>query len=358
MSWERVRSGLSRLVPGPFTDMNKRSLGVVAISLLTAGCLAAFAVGSLDLLENRYRMSMVLPDAAGLDSGAPVRLAGVDVGEVTGLTPDRELGQIVVSFEVDDHVHLGPETTADVALSTLLGGEYIRLGHVQGSPAMADVDESERRIPLERTSVPYSVNQTFNEATDVVQAIDTQSVNDMITSFADIATDSGPRLERVLQGLQQVAHAFNAREEVVDELLENSQVLTDTLAEKDQTMVRLIDASEVVLDQITARRDELATVLGDGSAVVSTMSRLLEDKRAELDRILNNLDSVTDVLDDRQEDVDAILSWAGPTFDQVSAIASHGPFIDVVATSLGPDIIGALAELYPQLGLDGSPTTP
>ena len=38
-------------------------------------------------------------------------------------------------------------------------------------------------------------------------------------------------------------------------------------------MVRLIDASEVVLDQISARRDELATVLGDGSAVVNTMSR-------------------------------------------------------------------------------------
>ena len=62
----------------------------------------------------------------------------------------------------------------------------------------------------------------------------------------------------------------------------------------------------------------------------------------------------TDVLDDRQEDVDTILSWAGPTFDQVSAIGSHGPFIDVLPTNLGPDIMSTLAALYPQLGLDGS----
>jgi phospholipid/cholesterol/gamma-HCH transport system substrate-binding protein len=348
-----VRAGLARLVPAPFTEMNKRSLGVVAIALIAAGCVGAFAVGSLDLLEDRYEMSMVLPDAAGLDSGAPVRLAGVDVGEVTGLTPDREQGQIIVTFEVDDDVRLGPETTADVALSTLLGGEYIRLGHVTGSPAMSEVESAERRIPLERTSVPYSVNQAFNEATSVVQEIDTGSVNDLVTSFADIATDSGPRLDRVLRGLNQVARAFNEREAVIDELLANSQVLTDTLAEKDQTMVRLIVASETVLDQITNRRDELASVLGDGSAVVSTMSRLLESKRAQLDRILTNLDEVTDVLDDRQEDVATILSWAGPTFDQVSAIASHGPFIDVLPTSLGPDVIGALAAIYPQLGLDG-----
>jgi phospholipid/cholesterol/gamma-HCH transport system substrate-binding protein len=349
----KVGDVLSRLVPGPFTDMNKRSLGIVALALMTAGCLAAFAVGSLDLLEDRYRMSAVLPDASGLDSGAPVRMAGVDVGEVTGLTPDRELGQVIVSFEVDSGVHLGPDTTADVALSTLLGGEYIRLGNTAGAPAMADQPVDDRRIPIERTSVPYTVNQTFNEATDVVQAIDTEAVNDMVSTFADIATDSGPRLERVLVGLQDVARAFNQREAVVGELLENSQQLTDTLAEKDATMLRLIDASEVVLDQISARRDELAVVLGDGAAVVDTMSRLLDEKRAELDQLLTNLDTVTDVVAERQGDIDTILSWAGPTFDQVSAIASHGPFIDVLPLSLGPDVIGTLAALYPQLGLDG-----
>jgi phospholipid/cholesterol/gamma-HCH transport system substrate-binding protein len=333
--------------------MNKRSLGVVAIALLIAGCLSAFAVGSLDLLEHRYRMSMVLPDAAGLKNGSSVRLAGVDVGEVTGLHPDREAGVVIVSFEVDDDVRLGPETTADVALSTLLGGQYIRLGHVQGAPAMADVELADRRIPMERTSVPHSVNETFNEATAVVSAIDTRSVNELVSSFADIATDSGPRLERVLRGLEDVAEAFNEREGVVDELLQNSQVLTDTLADKDDAIVELIDASETVLDQISARRDELATVLGDGSAVVTTMSHLLLDKRAELDRVLTRLDTVTDVLDRRQDDIDTILSWAGPTFDQVSAIASHGPFIDVLPTSLGPDIIGTLARIYPELGLDG-----
>ena len=348
-----TRRFLARLVPGPFTDMDQRSLGVVAMALIAAGCVGAFAVGSLDLLEDRYRMSMVLPDAAGLNNGSAVRMAGVDVGEVTAVVADREAGQVVVTFEVDEGVHLGPDTTADVALSTLLGGEYVRLGSTTGDPAMADLPADERRIPLERTSVPYTVNRTFDEATEVVEAVDTASVNELVTSFADIATDSGPRLERVLRGLDQVARAFNEREAVVDDLLENSQVLTDTLAEKDRAILQLVDASEGVLDQIRARRDELATVLGDGSAVVTTMSRLLESKQAELDRVLTRLDEVTDVLDDRQDDVDTILSWAGPTFDQVSAIASHGPFIDVLPTALGPDVIGALAAIYPELGLTG-----
>jgi phospholipid/cholesterol/gamma-HCH transport system substrate-binding protein len=349
-----VRDRLARFVPGSFTDMNKRVLGIVALTLIAAFCSGAFAVGSLDLLEHRYSMSMVLPDAAGLKGGSEVRLAGVEVGEVTSVHADREAGQVIVGFEIDDDVPLGPDTTADVALSTLLGGQFVRLGHIQGTPLMSDLPADERRIPLERTSVPHSVNQTFDTATDVVSSLDTGAVNDMVSSFADIATDSGPRLDRVLRGLEDVARAFNEREGVIDELLDNSQVLTDTLADKDDEIAALIDASETVLDQIDARRDELAAVLGDGSAVVTTMGELLTQKRAELDRVLTRLDTVTDMIDRRQADVDTILSWAGPTFDQVAAIGSHGPFIDVLPTSLGPDVITTLAEIYPELGLTGA----
>src|SRR4029453_15925387 len=135
-------------------------------------------------------------------------------------------------------------------------------------------------------------------------------------------------------------------------------ILSDTLADKDRTMVRLIDASESVLEEISRRRDELAAALGDGWGGVTTMAAPITEKRAELDRILTRLDTITDVVADREEDVDTLLSWAGPTFWQGSRIGSHGPWIDVLPTSLGPDIIGTLAEIYPQLGLNGGTPAP
>lgn len=342
--------------PGSFTDLDRRSMGVIAICLTTAVCLVVFAVGSLDLLEHRYGVTAVYPDAAGLRNGSMVRLAGVDVGEVTSVVPDHEHGQVVVRFEVDDDVHLGPETTADVALSTLLGGQYIRLGHIRGGPALDSLPEDERRIPIERTSVPFTVNHTFTRSTEVVQALDTDQLNHLVSEFADIATDSGPRLDRVLSGLEDVARAFNDRQDVVDELLNSSQQLTDTLADKDQTLVRLIDASQVVLDQIDRRRDDLAAVLGEGSSVVRTMSDVLTQRQGELDRILGRLDTLTDIAAEHQQDVNQILAWSGPTYTQVSAITGNGPFIDSLPIALGPDIIAVLNSIYPQLGLDGSVT--
>ena len=350
-----VRDTLSRFVPPPVTEMNKRAVGIVCMSVILAGCVMAFAVGTLDLLEDRYEVSAVLPESAGLDSGSLVRVAGVEVGEVTGLHADRDLGQVVVTFEVEDHIKLNrDEARADVALSTLLGGEYIRLSGVGGGgPYLRDLPRDERRIPIQRTSVPFSVNEAFTEATDVVQAVDTDTLNDLVREFADIATDSGPRVERVLSGLEDVARAFNEREGAIRRLLDQSQILTETLAEKDQTLVRLIDAANVVLDEISNRREELAAVFGDGSDVVQRLADILESKRAELDQILNDLDLATDLVDRQQENVDTILAWSGPTYWQVSRITSHGPWIDALPISLGPSVPDTLNRLYPQLGLEG-----
>lgn len=347
-----LRRRLERLNPPRFTEMNRRSVGVVSVAVILSLCIAAFAVGSLDLLQHRYEVTAVFDDASGLKAGSLVRVAGVDIGEVTDLRADRRLGQVVVTFEVDDDVHLGPDTRADVALATLLGGQYIRLGDISGTPRMNNQPTEDRRIPVDRTSVPFSVNETFNAATDVVGAIDTNSVNHMITEFADIATDSGPRLDRVLHALTEVSHAFNQRQATISSLLDNSETLTQTLAEKDDAIVQLIDASNVVLDQIAARRDELATILGEGSDAVQRLADIITSKREALNKILSDLDVATDAIADRQDSIDTILAWSGPTYQQVAAIASHGPYIDVLPTSLGPDIIGTLAQIYPQLGLN------
>jgi phospholipid/cholesterol/gamma-HCH transport system substrate-binding protein len=356
-SENRFRRLIERLTPGRFTEMNRRSVGIVAVSIILSLCIAAFAVGSLDLLEHRYEVRAVFPDAAGLKTGSLVRLAGVDVGEVTGLEADRRAGQVVVTFEVDDDVKLGPDTTARVALSTLLGGQYIRLADVAGSPRLADQAVEDRRIPLSRTSIPFSVTETFNAATDVVDAIDTDAVNDMVTEFADLATDSGPRVERVLRALTDVSRAFNQRQGAIRDLLDQSETLTATLAEKDEAIAALIDSSNIVLDQIADRRTELATILGDGSDAVARLAAIVTSRRAQLEAILEDLDIVTDAVATHQDDVDTILAWSGPTYQQVAAIASHGPYIDVLPTSLGPDPIGALARIYPQLGLtDPLPT--
>jgi len=73
-------------------------LGVAAIFLLT------FRVASLDTVgsgSNNYRVTARFDTIGGLASGASVRMAGVKIGRVKGITIDPTSFQAVTTLEID-----------------------------------------------------------------------------------------------------------------------------------------------------------------------------------------------------------------------------------------------------------------
>ena len=74
---------------------------------------------------------------AGLHGGDAVKLAGVPVGEVTGI--DVVKGQAVVRFEVDSDVDLPTDSTVAVRWRNLIGQRYLWLdpGDAAGSSTTA-----------------------------------------------------------------------------------------------------------------------------------------------------------------------------------------------------------------------------
>ena len=71
---------------------------------------------------------------------------------------------MVVSFVVDEGIELGSETTAEVKVATLLGTHYLQVDP-QGSGNLAD-----GRIPLDRTSVPYNLQDVLEGGTKNLRA--------------------------------------------------------------------------------------------------------------------------------------------------------------------------------------------
>jgi phospholipid/cholesterol/gamma-HCH transport system substrate-binding protein len=327
-----------------FRDMNPVAVGVVSVLAIAALCAGAFAVGTLGVLEDRYSMSGVFSDTGGLRSGDPVKVAGVDVGEVTAVEPDFDAGHVVIRWEVDRGIDLGPETTAEIALGTLLGGEHLRLAGPVEEPYLADVPSDERRIPIERTSVPTSVADALGDATRTVQEVDVDDVNRVLGGFADVADRTGEDVGALLGHLETVAAAVAAREDDVSRLVDSSRTVVDTLAERDQQLVALVDAASVLLDQIAQRRDELAAVLGEGSDAVVALTSVVAGHRASLDAVLADLHVAIDAAGRQIEPLNESLAWMGPTFWGISRAGAHGPWIDVVFEGLGPDAIGILRQ--------------
>jgi virulence factor Mce-like protein len=317
-------------------DTDHRVVAIVTLTVLTAGCVFAFAVGQLRLFERGYTMSGVFEDTAGLKKGQDVRVAGVLAGRVTAVEPDFSTGTVLVTWHVNEGIDLGPSTRADIQTTTLLGGRYLRLTGPVTEPYMADVPEARRRIPLQRTTVPFTVPQALDSAQNIVGKLDQRSIDTLLTQINRIQTPGAQQLHRILVNLRQLSQMLNDSYPEIEKLIENSRTITGTLAAKDEELRQIIASSQVLLRSLVERRDELAATIGQGSRTVRTLSNVISRNQRELDTLLDNLHLLTTRLAPNMDAINTDFSLLGPTFMQVANLRGNGPWVEGLLTGLGP----------------------
>ncbi|MFK7898041.1 MAG: outer membrane lipid asymmetry maintenance protein MlaD [Myxococcota bacterium] len=104
-----------------------RDLIVGLFVLLGIGSLAylSLQVGGLDFsAKESVSLSATFDDIGGLSVRAPIKVAGVKVGTVSGIVLDEDL-RAVVSLEVDKDVALSIDSSAAIRTSGLLGDQFI-----------------------------------------------------------------------------------------------------------------------------------------------------------------------------------------------------------------------------------------
>ncbi|GLZ08581.1 ABC transporter substrate-binding protein [Actinomadura sp. NBRC 104412] len=317
-------------------DADHRIVAVVTLTALAAGCVFAFAAGQLRLFERGYTMSGVFEDTAGIKKGHDVRVAGVIVGRVTSVEPDFSTGTVIVKWHVDEGIDLGPATRADIQTTTLLGGRYLRLSGPVAQPYMADVPEERRRIPLRRTTVPFTVPQALDSAQNIVGRLDQRSIDTLLTQINRIQTPGARQLRRILLNLRELSRTLNDSFPEVEKLISNSRTITGTLAAKDEELRQIIASSQVLLQSLVRRRDELAATIGQGNRTVRTLSNVISRNQRELDTLLNNLHLLTTRLAPNMDALNTDFSLLGPTFVQVANLKGNGPWVEGLLTGLGP----------------------
>lgn len=315
-----------------FHDLPKRFVGVVTLVAVSAAVFAAFAVGSLRILDDTYEVRVVMEETGGLRGGDRVRVAGIEVGRVRAITPDFDQGLVIATLDIDAGTDLGPAMSAEVSLATLLGGRYVRLDGPVEEPFLEDLEVDQRTIPVERTRLPLGVIDALGQLTGTAEQIDAGAVDQLLRDAALVASGAAPAVEGVFRDVESLAALLNTRRDQIDVLLDDTVQITDALASRDRAIGQLIDASEILLGQIADRREQVRTLLGSGSEAAVALDDLVARNRAELDAILGTLDDTLDVIGDRQGELASVLTYAGPTVAAVADIGNSGPWADVILT--------------------------
>ncbi|HQT66301.1 MAG: outer membrane lipid asymmetry maintenance protein MlaD [Rhodospirillales bacterium 20-60-12] len=107
-----------------------------AAVILVAALFLFFALGRAHTSTGGgYTLHAQFDHVDGLSIGAPVKMAGVQVGTVTSASLDPKTYAALVDFTVRDNIQVPSDSSAAILSESLLGGDYLSISP-GGSPDM------------------------------------------------------------------------------------------------------------------------------------------------------------------------------------------------------------------------------
>lgn len=265
------------------------------------------------------RYQALFTEAGGLEPSNPVKIAGVRVGEVTDVVLHDD--DALVTFTVNSSIALGSMTTAHIRTGTLLGQRTLTL-ESNGDHVMRPLD----RIPVARTSSPYSLTDAVSDLTTNAAGTDTQSLNQALDVLSTTIDQLAPQLGPTFDGLTRLSKSVNSRNETVGELLKHTADVTGVLAQRSQQVNALILNANELTGVLVARRHAIVQLLADTSALAQHISGLIAENEKALAPMLEKLNTVLRVLQKNRDNLAKAIPGLAKFESGLSELVANGPY--------------------------------
>lgn len=257
-------------------------LGIISVLVIVVTLGGLLGVQRLGLGKTTYDADFA--QAAGLSAGDQVTVAGVHVGSVKGLRLAGD--KVVVTLEIDRNVHLGAASRAGIKLTTLLGARYVELKPA-GSGELTD-----KRIPLANTEVPYTLQDSLQDATTTFEAVDAEKIAQSMTSLSEQLQGSPEILPQALDNVAHLSSVLAGRRDEIGDLLRSTQQIAELLGGQQRSLATLMTQGRDVLTDLAARKQMIVRLVDATTTLVNQLQPVLVGDRAQMDALLTNLDGI------------------------------------------------------------------
>lgn len=264
--------------------------------------LLAIRIGNLSLFSDRYTLEAAFTNATGVFAGDSVKLAGVDVGRVSGTR--IEDGKAVVTFEVDRTVTLTDQSRVGIRWRNVLGLRYLYL--FPGEGAGRTLEDGER-IPVERTDTAGDIGELLNSLGPILRAIDPDKANAFLQAMNTALAGN----EAIVRGLvSQGAVLATDLAEVdreIQSLIRSSDRILSAYAGQNRALGSVIDDLDVVGGSLAGMTSEVNSLITNFAVVQEELARLQRDSRGDIDAGLHSLNAVSATLAKNREALERTL---------------------------------------------------
>jgi phospholipid/cholesterol/gamma-HCH transport system substrate-binding protein len=298
-------------------------IGIVAVAAMALATMIIVAVGgAAGFSWQRYELKTKFPDVKGLKSGAVVRVAGVEVGKVTGVALSGAEVEVLLEVKKGNEQRITSDSRASIGSLSLLGepvidisptmsgtplkdGDYIPAGRAPGQ--LADVADGARESLEQITAVLkdiragkgtvgklFSDDELYKEITAFVTAAEgvTSHLREGRGTFGRLLKDPAAydRLNASLGDLKEITRQINAGEGSLGRFLKddalaksltgasaNLEDVTGRLRRNDNTMGKLLTDKELY-DRFNSVANRVDALVSDIQKSDGTLQQMLHNK--------------------------------------------------------------------------------
>ena len=278
-------------------------IGIVSLVALALAIVMIFLVsGEGGMFWQRYHLKTMFDTIPGLKEGAPVRVAGVEVGTVTDLAFVGDRVEVIMELGEEHQSRVTTSSTAALGSVSLLGEAAVDItASSDGTPIPEWGYVPTGRSVGSISDVATQATRSLEEATRLIADVragkgtigrlfsDDQLYRE-ITRFVDAAEDTARHLSEGRGTIGRLARDPSVAQ-ALEGSLKNLEAVTARLRSGEGSLGRLL-ADDAMAKSLTATTGNLQTVTGRLAQGEGTAGKLMTDAA-----LYNRLNSTADRLD-------------------------------------------------------------
>lgn len=267
-------------------------MGVLIAGALVVLGWMALQVGAFAGMRDQVAVTVRFHDAAGVQVGAQVAVAGVPVGTVTGLVVDHDVALVSLGLDTDAHIRV--DALAQVRSRSVLGEKYVALEpQARDTRLVADGDA------LQSGGEQTEIDEMVSTMGPLLEAVDPEAISRLVDALSQALADDPDRVTRMMANADAVlANSAAASQELpvlVSEGRATLSAVRRSLGGVDERVAQLgavADRADGLLSDASGAVEGLPSLVSEVESTVIDAHALvvtLNGSTASLDEILENL---------------------------------------------------------------------
>ena len=309
------------------------------LTFMLAATIGNFGVGKTTTYHAQFS------DVTGLLPGNEVRIAGVKVGKVKGIGLKGRLAD--VTLQLDGARHLTSSNILQLRYRNLVGERYVAV--VQGTGSDSEL-RSGSTVPLAQTRNALDLTVLFNGFRPLLQALDPSTVNQVSFEIIQTLQGEGGTLDRLLQRTASLTNTLADKDAVIGRVVDNLSAVLDTVDRRDDDLNNLIGQLRRMSAGFAQDRHTIGQSIAGIADLTDATAGLISDIRPSLRTDITQLGGLTKNLDDNKAIVDGVLQRLPEKLNHIIATATYGGWFNFYLCGLevqGVQLVNSAARCTP-----------